>query len=72
MFWHALRAEDKVVYVQSKQRLCSIGNDAEEKRKRAQRKYRAKRARHLNDAYFDSGANTESDCSEPDESQNRL
>lgn len=72
VFWHPLRAEDKVVYAQSKNRLYSIGNEAGEKRKRAQRKYRAKRARRLNAAYFDSGADTESDRSEPDESQNRL
>lgn len=67
VFWHPLRAEDKAVHVQSKNRLYTIGNEAGEKRKRAQRKYRAKRARRLNAAYFDSAAETESASSQPDE-----
>lgn len=59
--------------------LCSVekaaffvGNDAAEKRKRAQQKYRAKRAWRLNAAYFDSGVETEPDALEPDERQNSL
>lgn len=72
VFWHPLRAEDKIVYFQSKNQRFSTSSNAEQKQKRAQEKFRAKRARRLNAANFGSITEKESDYSALDDSQNRL